>query len=167
MQLVKPDHELLRTKLEDFDFENPPVDPKQLVADMYEIMIERNGIGLSANQIGLPYRVFIMRGADGPIACFNPKITFFSEETNFLEEGCLSLPGFFVKIHRPEVVRAKYQTVDGTIETKRFGGMTARCFQHELEHLNGVMFTDKASKYHLEKARRKTKIMQRKMRKAV
>lgn len=165
MQLVKPDDKVLFTKMEDFDFENPPVDPKQLVDDMYNFMLERNGIGLSANQLGLPYRVFVMRGIEGPIACFNPKITYYSEEMNFLEESCLSLPGFCVKIHRPDVIRAKFQTVDGSIETKRFGGITARCFQHELDHLDGKMFTEKASKYHLDRAKRKFKILQRKLRK--
>jgi len=87
--LVEPSHSLLRTKLEKFDFNNPPVDPVELGIDMLAHMRYYGGIGLSANQLGLPYRVFVMEGEPG-FVCFNPVITASAGEDILLDEGCLT-----------------------------------------------------------------------------
>lgn len=147
---------ILKQEIPVFDFKNPPVNPVELYQELAENMIEYHGIGLSANQIGLPYRAFVMR-AEEIIGVFNPKIVDFSEETVILEEGCVSFPGLFVPIKRPKKIRARYTLPNGEVVTKQFDGITARCFQHELDHLNGVVYTGRANRFHLEKAKKKAK----------
>lgn len=161
---VEPTHELLSTELEQFDFSNPPIPPNEIQQILFDKMTEKNGLGLSANQIGMPYRVFIMRG-DPCKVCFNPRIVDVADETIVLEEGCLTYPDLYVKIRRPIGLRARYQDVYGETHTEKFVGITARCFLHELDHLNGVHYLDRASKFHLENAKRKIKLVQRKRKK--
>jgi peptide deformylase len=95
--------------------------------------------------------------AEEVIGCFNPKIVDFSSETVLLEEGCLSDPGLFVKIKRPKKIKARYTLPNGETVTKVFDGITARCYQHELDHLNGLLYTSRANAYHLEKAKKNAK----------
>jgi peptide deformylase len=159
--LVKPDHDLLSAELPLFDFSNPTDDPKDIAKILFDKMTEHNGLGLSANQIGLPYRVFIMRG-NPCLVCFNPKIIDVSSTHNVLEEGCLTYPDFFVKIRRPAAIKVRYTNELGEVVTEKFAGMTARCFQHELDHLDGINYLDRATKYHLDKAKRDSKLYKRK-----
>lgn len=152
--LVNNTDQILYTKTERFDFSNPPIDPSELAHILAQTMIANNGIGLAAPQIGLPYRAFVLTGK--PImCCFNPIIVDTSSEQIYLEEGCLSFPNLIVKIKRPKIIRARYTMPNGETVTNKFIGMTARIFQHELDHLNGVVFTQRANSYHLEKARKK------------
>jgi peptide deformylase len=155
-ELVNCNDPILKQEMEPFDFSNPPVDPLELVTDLAETMLENNGIGLSANQVGLPYRVFVMLGQE-LIPCFNPRIVDMSEETIIMEEGCLSYPDMFVKVKRPRRIKVRYAEPNGNIVTQTFDGMTARVFQHELDHLNGVNYQQRANKFHLEQARKKKK----------
>jgi peptide deformylase len=154
LELVKAQDLGLRQNLPKFDFLNPPTDPIQLARDLAETMIAKNGIGLAANQVGLPHRVFVMK-SNPILACFNPLIIDFSEEQNLLEEGCLTYPNFFIKVKRSSIIKVRYTEPNGNIETKKFIGMTARIFQHELDHLNGVIFTQKCSRLSLELAIKK------------
>lgn len=147
---------ILRTKAELFDFNNPPVNPVELYEELSENMIEYHGIGLSANQIGLPYRAFVIR-AEEIIGVFNPKIVDFSSEIIILEEGCVSNEGMFVKIKRPKKIRVRFTLPNGEITTRRFDGLTSRCFQHELDHLDGILYTSRANSFHLEQAKKKKK----------
>lgn len=151
--LVDKNDPILKQTLEKFDFKNPPVDPVLLYQDLAQTMIEHNGIGLSANQIGLPYRAFVMRAED-VIGVFNPIIVDFSAETVTLEEGCLSYPNLFVKINRPKKIKARYTLPNGEVVTQVFDGITARCFQHELDHLDGILYTKRANRIHLEHAKK-------------
>jgi len=151
--LVDKNDPILKQVMEKFDFKNPPVDPVLLYQDLAQTMIEHNGIGLSANQIGLPYRAFVMRAAD-VIGVFNPIIVDYSTETVILEEGCLSYPNLYVKIKRPKKIKARYTLPNGEVVTQVFDGITARCFQHELDHLNGILYTSRANKFHLEQAKK-------------
>ena len=146
----------LRQKLPKFDFLNPPTDPIQLAKDLTETMIANNGIGLAANQVGLPYNCFVIK-ANPIIACFNPIIVDQTSEKILLEEGCLTFPGFFVRVKRPSVIKVRYTEPNGNIVTKKFIGMTARIFQHEIEHLNGEMFFKDCTKSTLELAIKKSK----------
>ena len=152
--LIPANSPILKQVMEPFDFSNPPVNPLDLVTDLAETMLANNGIGLSANQVGLPYRVFVMLGQE-LIPCFNPRIVDMSQETVILEEGCLSYPDFFVKVKRPRRIKVRYAEPNGNIVTQVFDGMTARVFQHELDHLNGINYQQRANRYHLEQARKK------------
>jgi peptide deformylase len=149
-------HSILKTELDKFDFQNPPTDPIQLAHDLAETMLAKGGIGISANQIGLPYRVFAMM-AEKIIVCFNPILLSASDEQIVLEEGCLSYPNLFVKIKRPQEIRVRYTEPNGNIITEKFSGMTARVFQHELDHLNGIVYTKRANLIHLEQAKKNAK----------
>jgi peptide deformylase len=150
--IVKYPHTSLTTPTTEFDFSNPPISSYDLVNDMLTIMIDSKGIGLSANQLGLPYRMFVMRGDEYNFACFNPKIVSKSDETTILEEGCLSFPGLIVKIARSNTVRLRFRTASGGTDTKTFDGLSARVIQHEINHLDGELFYNSAHRYHREKA---------------
>lgn len=154
---MKLDDTHILSKCQNFDFADPPFDPiefsKQLIAFMYE----NNGLGLAANQVGVPYRIFAMRGSPENFVCFNPKIVLPSVEQVTLEEGCLTYQGLLVKIKRPQHLRVRFTTPNGDTMTKTFTGMTARVFQHEYDHLDGVVFYNKANKFHRDQALRRWK----------
>lgn len=152
MKLVEQNDPILTTKCENFDFSNPPFDPIEFAQKLVHFMYENNGIGLAANQVGVPYRVFAMRGSPENYVCYNPKIVQESEQTIVLEEGCLTYPGLFVKVKRPQFLRVRFSTPNGDTRTETFTNMTARTFQHELDHLDGIIFYNKANKYHRDQA---------------
>jgi peptide deformylase len=154
LTLVSKDEPILHMKLERFNFETPPTDPIQLAKDLTETMIDRNGLGLAANQCGLPYRVFVIK-ANPVFACFNPHIVDFGEEISDLEEGCLTYPGLYLKIKRPTNVRVRFTHPNGVTDTHKFAGLTSRIFQHEYDHLEGKRFTDLAGKLQLQIAIKK------------
>ena len=149
--LVHYENPILTTKTETFDFENPPCDINQLSLDLIETMNFYKGIGLSANQIGLPYRVFVMR-AEIPFVCFNPRIVMPGSEQVTLDEACLSVPGLIAKITRPRHIKVRFQTPSGATVTKEFTGLTARCFLHEMMHLDGKFFFEGIGRLKMEKA---------------
>jgi peptide deformylase len=151
---------ILTTKIEPFDFKNPPIDPTKLQEILYDNMLKYNGIGLACNQIGLPYRAFIMRGTPS-IVCINPRIVDVSESTVMIEEGCLTYPDLFVPIKRPAIIKVRYQDPMGEVQTEKFSGMTARIFQHEMDHMEGLRCFARASRYHMDKAKRDRKKIQR------
>lgn len=151
-KVVKYPDPILITATEQFDFINPPIDPNQLALELIKTMNENNGVGLAANQIGYPYAVFAMRGHPENLVCFNPRIVDVSPNLVEMEEACLSFPGVVVKIKRPEQIRVRFQTPSGSTTTFSYGGMTARIFQHEFDHLNGELFINKVNRYHREKA---------------
>ena len=152
MELVKYDDPILKSPCSDFDFRNPLFDPIEFAKELVKYMYEWNGLGLAANQVGVPYRIFAMRGQPENFVCFNPRIVQPSETIVALEEGCLTYPGLIVKIKRPQHIRVRFQTPNGETLTKQFTGMTARVFQHEMDHLNGEVYFNKASRYHRDKA---------------
>lgn len=160
-KLVSSDHPILRQVMEPFNFMDPPTDPVQLARDLTETMISNNGLGLSANQIGLPYRVFAIN-ANPVYVCFNPRIVDHTSR-NFvlMDEGCLSFPYLFLQIKRPRTIKVRFTLPNGDTQTQKFDGMTSRCFQHELDHLNGILYTGKSSVYHLNKAMNKRKQIER------
>ena len=151
-QLVEEASKVLRQPPLEFDFENPPEDPKDIEKNMAEAMDKFGGLGLSANQVGLPYRMFVMRTQDGTQAFFNPELTKVSQETDLLKEGCLSFPDIYLMIKRSKVVEMKYQDADGEEHLTTLDGIGARCVQHEIDHLNGILFLQRASSLKLERA---------------
>jgi len=159
--ILGKDHPILKEEMPAFDFQNPIMDPVELYNDLAETMRENEGMGLSANQIGLRTRAFVMR-AEEIIGVFNPRVVDISSETVMLEEGCLSYPNLFVKIKRPKSIKVRFTTPDGETSTKTFTGMTARVFLHELDHLNGIAHTSRANRYHLEQAKKLLKKLKNK-----
>lgn len=155
-ELVKPNDPILREKLPRFDFRNPPMDPVELAYTLCDTMIHNNGQGLAANQIGLPYRVFAIK-SNPMLVCFNPVIVDTSQRKAKMEEGCLSYPGLIVKVERPDGIKVRYAEPTGVVVTKKFIGMTSRIFQHELDHLNGVIMTDHIGKVSLDMALEKAR----------
>jgi len=124
---------------------------RALVADMLDSMYAAEGIGLAAIQIGVPKRVLVMDLAqkDGkrePRAYINPKILWASEELATFEEGCLSVPDIWDAVDRPARIKAEFLDEHGKKHTIEADGMLATCLQHEMDHLEGVLFIDHLSK---------------------
>ena len=154
---LKIDHKFLGSdELEDFDFKNPQIDPVDLSQSLVSLMRKEMGYGLAANQVGLPLKMFVLDG-EPAYAVFNPRITYYGDEEILLEEGCLSYPGLALKIKRPRFIRVRFRDPYGDYVTKQFDGITARVFQHEFDHINGVDFTQKVSKLKRDMAIKKWK----------
>lgn len=124
---------------------------RKLVADLIDSMYEANGIGLAAVQIGVPKRVLVMdlaqqEGGKEPKAYINPKILWASEEMVTMEEGCLSVPDIWDDVKRPARIRAEYRDEHGKKHTIEAEGLLACCLQHEMDHLDGVLFIDHISR---------------------
>jgi peptide deformylase len=160
LQLVKDTDPILSTPTPHFDFLNPPTDPVQLARDLYESLVHHKGLGLAAPQVGLPYRAFALFAVPG-IVCFNPRIVDVSNETIDLEEGCLSYPNLTLKVKRPRRIKVRYAEPSGEVVTKTLDGMTARCFMHETDHLDGIVYTKRAHQVHVARALNKKKQLDR------
>lgn len=163
--LVASNDPILREEMPRFNFKDPPMDPHEIAHILAQTMIKNDGYGLSANQVGLPYRVFVVIGS--PIlCCFNPRIVDVSEDELTMEEGCLSYPGLYVKIKRPQVIRIRYTRPDGETVTEQYQDLTARVMLHELDHLNGICHLNRANKFHLDQAKAKMKKLLRQKKKS-
>lgn len=125
----------------DFSTEGTQIEMRDLAKEMVEIMNKNNGVGLAANQIGVNKQIFVLRGIEENLAIINPRIVSHDVESIELEEGCLSYPGLSPKVTRPKTIRVRYANLLGQVSTHNYGGMTARIFQHEFEHLQGKNFT--------------------------
>ena len=133
------------------DVDNVDDEIRKLADDMAESMYAADGIGLAAVQIGVPKRVIVIDldqkdGKKNPRAFINPKILWASEETAVFEEGCLSVPEIWDDVERPARIRCEYLDRDGVKQTLEADGMLATCLQHEMDHLNGVLFIDHLSR---------------------
>lgn len=116
---------------------------EHLVNDLLQFMIRENGIGLAAPQVGISQRVFVMKIGLKTWACFNPEIIESSNDFTNFDEGCLSFPGDYCTITRPNIIRVRYQTANGDHVEEELMGVASRCFQHELDHLNGITMHDR------------------------
>jgi peptide deformylase len=124
---------------------------RRLVDDMFETMYEAPGIGLAAIQIGEPRRVVTIDLAKKdephkPQVFINPEILWTSEERGIYEEGCLSIPEYYEEVERPAQVKVRYLDLDGVEHEIEAAGLLATCLQHEIDHINGVLFIDHLSK---------------------
>ena len=162
MRLVNDTDPILRQPTVNFDF-NSGVDPEQLSKDMAEVMFENGGLGLAAPQVGLNYRMFLMGDPESAVACFNPRIVEVSQETTYDVEGCLSFPGLFLKVQRPKEVVTQFTDSNGQTQVMTFTDIMARCFCHELEHLDGILYTDKVAKLTLQMAQKKQRQLLKKL----
>ena len=141
-------------------------DRKELSDKMFKTMNKYSGLGLSANQCGLPFRMFVM--GDNlllenrrKITAFNPKIIpklptdLRYREQVLMKEGCLTFPFLFLNISRPRIVEVEYEDIDGKVIKEDLDGMFSRIYQHEYDHMQGIVFTDRVSKLKLDMAKKK------------
>ena len=140
-------------KLEVFD-ENL----NDILEEMIETMYLGDGVGLAAPQVGLSLRIFVMDWGEGPLKVVNPEILEFSEEKVVDEEGCLSLPDIFEDVERSKWVKVRFQDEKGNIHERIFEDYPARIFQHEYDHLEGILFIDRISA--ARRARLKSKLLE-------
>ncbi|MEP9348955.1 peptide deformylase [Xanthobacter sp. KR7-225] len=124
---------------------------RKLVEDMFETMYDAPGIGLAAIQVGVEKRVVTIDTArDGedskPIALINPEIIAASDELSVYSEGCLSIPDFYEEVERPARVAVRFMDLEGKVREVEADGLLATCVQHEIDHLNGVLFIDHLSR---------------------
>lgn len=140
---------------------------RALVDDMFETMYDAPGIGLAAIQIGEPVRVVtidlakrdVKEGEEPeprrPQTFINPEVTWTSEEVSTYEEGCLSIPEYYEEVERPAEVKVRYMDLDGKTQEIEADGLLATCLQHEIDHLNGVLFIDHLSRLKRERVTKK------------
>jgi peptide deformylase len=124
---------------------------RKLVGDMFDTMYKAPGIGLAAIQIGVSKRVITLdlskkEDNQEPQVFINPEITWASDKTAKYEEGCLSIPEYYEEVERPAEVKVKYMDLDGKKHEIEAKGLLATCLQHEIDHINGVLFIDHLSK---------------------
>ena len=164
--LVKHDDPILREVMPDLDFkEHSAEDIKSLCDDLVESVQEYKGLGLAANQIGLRMRAFVLWTSPTIIA-INPRVVYESDDLQYSDEACLSFPGVVMKIKRPMEIRVRYYEPNGEIVSKTFKGMTAKAFHHEMDHLNGVDFFERAGRYHRDRGKKQLAKAMRMLRKA-
>ena len=153
-KLVSEDDPILREVLPEFDFANPPVNPNEFASTLVETCKKLDGYGLSANQCGFKHRVFVVGAGDDYVAFFNPKIVETKGEVHMME-GCLSFPLLGLHITRPAELVIEYQDFTGETKSGHYVGMTARCILHELDHMNGIVYTSKAKPLALQSGMKK------------
>lgn len=175
IEVPDPRLKVVSSRVETFDDEL-----RTLVADMFETMYDAPGIGLAAIQVGVPLRVLVIDlqpddpdaepevcTAHGghehthqptrrePRVFINPEILNPSPETKLYSEGCLSVPDIYAEVERPAQVRARWQDVDGTVHEEDMDGLLATCLQHEMDHLEGILFIDHLSRLKRQMALKK------------
>ena len=131
---------------------------KLLIKEVIPAMYAFDGTGLAANQVGIEEKIFVADIGEGPFAVMNPEIINASSKQTVLEEGCLSLPGIHIKVKRPETICVRYLTERNDIVEVELTGIPSKVFQHEIDHLNGRMIIDHASR--AEKIKFKDKLTQ-------
>ena len=160
--LLENDNPILRVPLSGL---SEDLDRGTLTENLVETMREYKGIGLSASQCGVMERVFVMYSdvkGRKIISCYNPQILEYSEEIVEMDEGCLTFPGLWLKIKRPEGIKVQFEDETGTKQEYQLFGLESRIFQHEMDHMEGTDFTQRVSKLRLDMGRRRQKKMQKK-----
>lgn len=128
-----------------------------MAVSLMETLNKLEGLGLSANQVGLPYRMCALNMGEKVWCLINPVVLSASENTNKYKEGCLSYPGLFLEVGRPDSVTVEFYAAGGERLVQQFTGLTATCVQHEIDHLDGIMYTDKVSRIKYNAAKTKVK----------
>lgn len=155
LPLMTEDHPMLRQKIPEYKGKLPTGMMTHLIKRLKMTMKLYGGVGLSANQCGVFERVFVIGTDDFQLACVNPRIIEIEGQPVKNNEGCLSYPGLFLKIERPSVIIGEWLDENGELKRARLSGITAQCFQHELEHMDGIRFTEHVGNVALRMARRK------------
>ena len=161
MQLIKDPDDFLKKKVDAFNFEKD--DAPKIANEMIQDMIRFNGVGLAANQVGYNGRIFVMKPQTGkPFAVINPTIERVSATTKLDVEGCLSFPNLFLYVQRPDKVDVNYLDIDGKNVKMLLQDFEARIFLHEFDHLEGITFDTRVSKFKLQLAREKQRKLEKK-----
>ena len=155
LPLYDENHPMLKVQVPDYTNVLPNHNMELLIKRLKMTMKLYGGLGLSANQCGVFERVFVIGTDQFQIACINPRIVGKSPSTIKESEGCLSYPGLYVKVDRPDWVEVEYTNENGELIQTRLDGVTARCFQHELDHMNGIRMVEHVGAVALQMARRK------------
>ena len=143
MKIVLYGHPTLREKSEKVDAVDDTL--RETLDEMVVLMRKANGVGLAANQVDIAKRFFVLEHEGVVKKVINPEILEFSEEIADMEEGCLSIPGIYKKVNRPTKIKVKYLNENGEEVVEELDEMWARAFQHEFDHIEGILFTDKLS----------------------
>ena len=148
-EILTEPNKILREK--SLNVESVDDDLRKLMDDMLETMYAAPGIGLAAIQVGIPKRVIVLdisqkEGKKDPMYFVNPEIIDKSKDNSVYEEGCLSVPGQFAEIERPDQCHVKFLDYNGQQREIKATGMLATCIQHEMDHLEGILFIDYLSK---------------------
>jgi len=130
-------------------------DIKRLAQDLAETMVKRDGVGLAAQQVGELKRIIAVQTEESPIVFINPKIIKKSKETEVMEEGCLSFPNLYLKIKRPREVEIEALSIDGEKKQIKAEGLLVRVLQHEIDHLDGILFIDRIGFFQRLKLKKK------------
>jgi len=160
--LIPSTHGLLHEVMPAFNFANPDMDPVELYNILGHNMLRYSGLGLSANQLGIRARCFVMR-AEEIIPVFNPRIISTSAETVTMKEGCLSFPNLALSVERPRQVKARFFDPKGEAKTVDFIGLSAHVFLHELDHLDGKTFDQLAKPFALKLAKERANKLNKKL----
>ena len=155
-------NKVLLEKLQDFDIEEIGKPEINSFKKMKRAMIDNNGLGLSANQCGYKFRMFVMGSEEQQITCINPKIIKTYGNPVKMREGCLSYPGMYLYVPRYEKIDAEYYDETGKLCRDTFDGITSQVYQHELDHMNGIVYTEHVGPLALKLAKdRQNKLMQK------
>ncbi len=161
MQLIKAPNDFLKTKVDAFDFESN--DAPKIAEEMINDMIKFNGVGLAANQVGFNGRIFVMKPKSGkPYAVINPTIEGVSATSKLDVEGCLSFPNLFLYVNRPDKVDVNFLDIEGKNVTMLLEDLEARIFLHEFDHLEGITFDTRVSKFKLQMAKERQRKLENK-----
>ena len=157
MELLPNKHPSLRKRLQVC---SEDLDRQKLKDDLIECMEKNNGVGLSANQVGISERAFVMYSdvkKKEIIACFNPFITEYSDQKIKMDEGCLTWPGLWLLVERPEGIVCNFEDETGEYVQCTMHGLESRIFQHEYDHMEGTNFTRRVSRLRFDMAQKKSK----------
>lgn len=156
MKLVLDPDPILKQRAEEWNF-SVDQDAEKIESEMITIMKTFNGRGLAGNQVGLLKRVFVIKldSTGETVGMFNPKVIEKSVNETSLEEGCLSFPSLWLDVKRPATIKVEYLDKQGKTCQNTLSGIDARCFLHELDHLDGIVFTTKVSQMKLMLAKKK------------
>jgi len=149
-------NKLLLEMIPEFDLnELPKQEMQTFIRRLKKTMVDYGGLGLSANQCGYRFRMFVMGSKDEQIVCINPRITDKFDDLIKLREGCLSYPGMYLYIPRYKKIEVEYHDENGKLNKEIFEGITAHVFQHELDHMNGIVYTEHVGPLALKMAKDK------------
>lgn len=144
LEILQAPHPVLKAKAKPVERVDDRI--RRLAADMFETMYKAPGIGLAAPQVGVSERIVVLDVADGeerrPMTLVNPELAWRSSERGVAEEGCLSLPGQYADVTRPLAIKVRFQDEQGVAQELEADGLLARCVQHEIDHLDGILFVD-------------------------
>jgi peptide deformylase len=141
MEVLQDGNKILTKKAKRVDKIDDTI--RNIAASMVECMKKNNGLGISGNQVGILKRIIVVTVNNQPRVMINPEIITISDKTCVMNEGCLSFPEQFYDIERPEKVTVKYRSLSGHPMIETYEGLEARCIFHEIDHLQGIVFTER------------------------